>query len=203
LLDKSSLKDWLSRSDLERVTKLLVILACEPDTAQQVNQIRKTALQSGLPEAKNWNISHILKHSDGRVANIGDGWVLTGAGKESVGHLIGKIEKQASDLRDALPSIKGEETREFVLEAIQCYEGKNRRAAVVLSWVGAISVLYSHTVDSHLSAFNAEATKRDAKWRPAKNADGLGRMKEHDFLDVIESLSIIGKNVKRGTPILP
>ena len=31
----------------------------------------------------------------------------------------------------------------------------------------------------------------------AKNADDLTRMKEHEFLQVLESISAIGKNVKR------
>lgn len=49
----------------------------------------------------------------------------------------------------------------------------------------------------HLVAFNAEAQRRDPKWRSAKNADGLARMGESDFLNILEHLSVIGKNVKQ------
>jgi hypothetical protein len=38
--------------------------------------------------------------------------------------------------------------------------------------------------------------RRDTKWRAAKTVDDLSRMKEFDFLQVISSISIIGKNVK-------
>ncbi len=31
----------------------------------------------------------------------------------------------------------------------------------------------------------------------AKQQDDLGRMKEHDFLDICESIGILGKNVKQ------
>lgn len=49
---------------------------------------------------------------------------------------------------------------------------------------------------SHLAAFNAEAVKRDPKWRTAKNADDLARMKEFDFLQILPAIGVLGKNVK-------
>jgi hypothetical protein len=71
------------------------------------------------------------------------------------------------------------------------------RAAVVLSWVGAIGVLYDHVVAYELVSFNAVATRRDAKWKLAKLNDDLSRMKEYDFLNALEAISVIGKNVKQ------
>jgi hypothetical protein len=60
-----------------------------------------------------------------------------------------------------------------------------------------MSVLYDYVVKRKLADFNAEAKRRDSKWRDARSADGLGRMKEHDFLDIIEAVGVIGKNVKQ------
>jgi hypothetical protein len=48
-----------------------------------------------------------------------------------------------------------------------------------------------------LAAFNAEAIRRDAKWKTAKTRDDLARMKEADFLNVLEAISVIGKSVKQ------
>ena len=59
-----------------------------------------------------------------------------------------------------------------------------------------MSVLYDQVVKSHLAAFNAEATKRDVRWKVAKTADDLARMKEHEFLQVLAAISVLGKNVK-------
>jgi hypothetical protein len=70
------------------------------------------------------------------------------------------------------------------------------RAAVVLSWAGAVALLYDYVVANHLAAFNIEANKRDAKWKSAKNSDDLALMKEFDFLQILQALSIIGKSVK-------
>jgi hypothetical protein len=59
-----------------------------------------------------------------------------------------------------------------------------------------VSVLYRHVLSNCLPAFNTEATRRDAKWKTAKNADDLALMKEHDFLNVLEAISVVGKSVK-------
>ena len=59
------------------------------------------------------------------------------------------------------------------------------------------AVLHTHVVDKHLTAFNAEAKRRNKKWKDAKTSDDLGLMKESDFLDILQHLSIIGKNVKK------
>ncbi len=101
--------------------------------------------------------------------------------------------------RVAEPSSKVKEpvTAAFIEEAIRCYEQQLYRAAVVLSWVGAVSVLYHLVVSKHLAAFNAEATRRHQKWKPATTPDDISRMKEKDFLDILDHMSVIGKNVKQ------
>ncbi|MEJ2653513.1 MAG: hypothetical protein P8173_17520, partial [Gammaproteobacteria bacterium] len=96
-----------------------------------------------------------------------------------------------------LHNLKNPDTRAFVEEAIRCYEAGSLRAAVVLSWVGAVSVLYAHVHKSKLADFNIEAQRRFAKWRLAKTADDLARMNEHDFLAVLDSISVFGKSVKQ------
>ena len=50
---------------------------------------------------------------------------------------------------------------------------------------------------SALEAFNAEAKRVVPGWKVAKTTDDLGRMSEHDFVERIAALSIIGKNVKK------
>jgi hypothetical protein len=57
--------------------------------------------------------------------------------------------------------------------------------------------MHVHVVKNIFSPFNAEARRRDSRWKDAHNADELGRMKEHDFLDVLEAVGVIGKNVKQ------
>jgi len=200
LVDRASLKDPLARNDLKRLDKVLLIVSCDSNAAKTVGQIREIARESGLSKAKMWNLSAILAKSDGCAVRVKGGWELTSTGKSYVSSLLANDSttpiKKAAALRAALPKIKDADTRAFLSEAVECQERELYRAAVVFSWVGAISLLYLEVVNKHLSVFNAEATRRDAKWRPATNRDGLARMNEHKFLEVIEAMSIIGKNVK-------
>jgi hypothetical protein len=102
----------------------------------------------------------------------------------------------ATDLRSELAKIKNATTRAFAEEAIKCYEDNLYRSAVVMSWLSAIDVLYDLVVTKHLTNFNKQALRIDPKWKLAKSADDLARMKESDFLDRIVGISVIGKNVK-------
>jgi hypothetical protein len=57
-------------------------------------------------------------------------------------------------------------------------------------------VLHHHVHQNHLAAFNAEAKRVNVKWKPANSQDDIGKRGESDFLNRIEALSIMGKNVK-------
>ena len=205
---RSSLRDVLHQKGLKRRDQLLLILADgnDADVAKAVSEIKQIAMSNGLREAKNWNVSLTLERTtkeekEKRAVRIDKGWLLTSAGYdylESQGLLTAPVPKvTAADLRQHLNTINNVETVEFLREAIVCVEAKLFRAAVVLSWVGAISLLYKQVVRHRLADFNAEAKRRDPKWRDAVTADDLARMKEHSFLDILENLSILGKNVKQ------
>lgn len=103
----------------------------------------------------------------------------------------------ATRLREHLPSIEDQDTQRFVGEAIGCIEHGLHRSAVILSWVGAVSVLHSHVLSSRLADFNSTASQFVSKWPEAKTLDDLCRMRESTFLEVLASLSIIGGDVKR------
>ena len=123
---------------------------------------------------------------------------MTDAGRTEVGRLAGTAVAPvaASKLRTQAAKIVQADIKAFVEEAIGCVEQHLYRAAVVLSWVGALAVLYDHVVAKELAAFNAEAKRRNMKWKDAKTADDLALMGEYDFLQVLEAISVIGKSVK-------
>lgn len=202
MLTLQDLKDLLHLPGLSRREQLLLILAHSPDTPMPTYQIKELAIQSGLREANKWNISDILRKSRPYVILTEVGWELTTPGLDHVNGvaapLIGSPKpKVAVILRQHLSAIKDPAIKSFVEEAIACMELRLYRSAVVLSWIGAASILQKHIVDNRLQDFNQEAFRRNSKWRNAKNSDGIGRMKESEFLDILEALSIIGKNVKQ------
>lgn len=199
MLNTSGLKSWLHR-DLPRLEKLLLVLATF-DGPASVSNLRERALAAGFKLPKQWNPSSILGGSKGRAIRVPKGWELTETGAAhlrslGVSSLSAGAARVASDLRAHLANIQNQTTRAFAEEAIKCHEAGLNRSAVVMSWLAAVDTLQRVTVKTHLSAFNTEAKNRDSRWKAAVNSDGLGRMKESDFLDVLVAIGVIGKNVK-------
>lgn len=202
-LNKEDFQALLADSEIPRLDKLLLILFSDSESPKSVSKIKEIGTSNGLRECVKWNISDSLGKAKGKATLIKSDWVLTAPGRK---HLVNqkyiveqktKLANDVADLRSHAASIKNVQTKSFVEEAISCLEANQKRAAVVYSWIGSVSLLYDHVVNHHLAAFNAEAVKRDVKWKTAKNADDLSKLKEFDFLTILEAISVIGKNVKQ------
>lgn len=196
-----SLKDLLSDPGYSRQEKLLLCLAVDSASPKEVAQIRTYAVEAGVTEAKKWNVSDVLSRAKRLAIRTRDGWELTSEGRKKVAELSGAFSavvspRVAASLRHHLSAIADDETREFVEEAVRCFEARLYRAAIVLAWVGAVALLQDHVLKHQLAPFNAEALRRDPKWKAAKTRDDLARMKEYEFLQHLEGISAIGKSVK-------
>ncbi len=182
--------------------QLLALLAVNPAAPIHVERIKERCVEAGLPKLAKKNISDILSRSNGLAARTAAGWELQQPGLIRVRKLAQDVHvnlvvtHSSQSLRSHADSIKDALTRSFVMEAIICFEARQFRAAVVFSWAGAIALLHQHVFATKVAEFNTEAIRRDTKWRHAKQQDDLGRMKERDFLDVCESIGVMGKNVK-------
>jgi hypothetical protein len=201
LLPLDCLKDVLSQ-DLTDRDKVLICLAVAPAGARSVSDLRALAITAGWRASRRKNLSAVLRRASGLAVRVDNGWLLTSAGCQHVAKVAGPFLNSAppripSSLRAHLVRVREPDTRAFVEEAIASFETRQYRAAVVLSWVGAVSLLRHRAISHCLADFNEEAVRRDPKWKPAKNADDLGSMKEDTFLDVLQSISVIGKNVKQ------
>lgn len=186
---------------LSETDRLLIVLMFLGDGAHEVRNIREAAITLGVRQAKNWNISQKLARAKNKAINLPRGWELSDEGRQHLGALgISKnsvVTKQAASLRNLLPNIKSEKNRDFVAEAVSCLERGNLRAAVVLSWVGAISVLYDYVIQHKLTSFNTEWVKRlPLKNKPITCVNDLSDIKEDTFLDILHTISLIGKSVK-------
>lgn len=198
LLKSDELKQWLHK-DLGKLDKVLLVLATqeEPVAVSKINEIAEAA---GFRAIRKWNVSATLSAFRGKAIRT-SGWELTNAGRMHVRSLgVASISPAAMqvavDLRAHLSKVTDQQTREFVEEAIKCHEAELYRSAIVMSWLGAVDVLQKHVHQHHLAAFNAVSTRVDSRWKAAASQDDIGKMAEGNFLDRIEALSIIGKNVK-------
>jgi hypothetical protein len=66
-----------------------------------------------------------------------------------------------------------------------------------MSWLGAVAILHDAVISSHLSTFNKETQRVNPKWKIAVTSDDLGLMTEFVFLERLQGISVIGKNVKQ------
>ena len=194
------LEDWLYR-DLRRVDKLLIII-CLLGGAYQVKDIKKHAQQAGFKIPESWNISGLLKATNGLAIRKNLGWEITSKGRSHLLNLGVPLENSlpkntSNELRNLLVCISNPQTKEFLEEAILCVEHSLHRAAIVMTWSAAIYLLRVEVIKSHLSNFNKEATRINSNWKIARNEDDLSLMKESDFLDRLENISVIGKDVKQ------
>jgi len=195
------LKELLHTARLPRRDAIALILATKEGVPIPAVEIINIGKASGLDNIGTWNVSQYLVQNKGFFLKFPTGWELGPSGKQHAATLIGKLSGGQpaiinQSLRLLIPKLPNEEAKAFVGEAISCYEAKCYRAAVVLSWVGAVAILHNHVIKNCLSAFNTEAVARDGDWKPAKTADDLGLMKDDRFLDILVKISVLGKNEK-------
>lgn len=203
MLTLEQLKQAVHQEGITKTDIALLCVAAAGGKGAPTAAVKKFALDAGVKGAKLLNFTAHLNSAEDKVFKTPQGWELTEVGRK---YVAGRAAQQltsspaaneAQSLRAQLPKLKSDNVRTFLTEAIVCAEQSLFRAAVVLSWVGAMALLYESVVSKHLTAFNAEAAKREPKWKNAKTADDLGRMKEALFLDVALDISLIGKNVKQ------
>jgi hypothetical protein len=202
-MDKAELESALHQAGVGVRDKILFCLSLEPQRPRELADIRLVAQEAGWPQAKKANLSAYLAQAKGLVAKMPTGWKLTDAGKL---HVV-KAAKlpsgpappaSTSKLRAHLPKIQNADVATFVEESIKCLEYGLLRAAAVMSWVGAVGVLYDYVLKNKLAEFNAAgAAKHQGKWKPVATFDDLADIKESNFLELAESGSVIGKSVKK------
>jgi hypothetical protein len=203
LLTIEQLKQAVHRKKVTKTDAALLCVAAAGAKEASTLTVRSLALDAGVKGAKTTNFHAHLYSAEDKVFKSPKGWELTDAGRTYVAALAAEelsaspAAVEAQSLRALLPKLKNEDARLFLAEGIVCAEQTLFRAAVVLSWVGAVALLHDYAAGKKLDAFNAEALRRDKKWKPAKTAEDFGRMKEATFLEIAAAVSMIGKNVKQ------
>lgn len=166
-------------------------------------EIREYAVGLGFREITKWNISDILRKEIPRCVLKPTGWSLTEKGERHLSDLGYSIQsplvsKTRGDLEKHVQQIADSERKEFAQEAVACFNSGLQRAAVVLSWVGAIHILEEHIVAHRLSQFNAAGKARFGKsFREVLSIEHFTRMQEVDILQVSEDTGVIDKSMKK------
>ncbi|MBM3568209.1 MAG: hypothetical protein FJX46_05565 [Alphaproteobacteria bacterium] len=159
----------------------------------KIKEIRDAGVKLGFREIQTINVNSHLNGTRGKATLLPDGWELTESGRE---YLLGKgCLKSVTALTPLLRKVEQyvtgitlKETKEFINESIECANRQLYRAAVVLSWIGAVSILHHYVLKNYLTEFNKEAIEKKLIKKPIKNQDGLTKIGENDFLQVIQAI---------------
>lgn len=190
----------------------LVVLSLLHHTEQPATPkaIIELGLRVGKREVQRWNVSDILARAEhaGLTRKLPSGWKLLPDGvdllkAEGLDLDAAMIVVTRHALNAHLVTVADSERKRFLQEAIGCFEGKNWRASVVFSWVGAAYILQEHAFNHHLTAFNtagaALTSSGSPKFRDFKQIKSMAdfdSLKEADFLQICQDASVISKSEK-------
>ena len=201
-----SLSNGESHTDLLQLAatnrdKVLVLLS-SIEAPCKIRDLKAIAIGMGFRRARSLNISDVLARATPYAVNLRDGWQITSLGRRylaergllsaNTGHPV-----DPPNLRNSLMQVANDRTVGFLDEAIKCHENRLHRAAVIMSWIGAIALVQQHVVEVHLDEFNEIANRKNKGWKSAKTANELGQMRESEFLNRLSEISVIGNDVKK------
>lgn len=154
-----------------------------------------------MKHARKINFSAVLSRAKGLACRTKQGWQLTQPGEKRMAEVAATcafgspVSVQVRQMRGLLDRLRDGNIRAFLAEAIECAERGLFRAAIVLAWIGAIGLLHRRVVERYLATFNEAARRRDRNWTDAQTADDLCRMRDAVFLEVAESISLLGRSL--------
>src|SRR5690349_12151533 len=137
--------EFLSRSGLSREDCLLAVLYSF-DGPASVGRARERAAAVGIRSIGKWNISQVLTRAAGRVVRVPTGWQLTDLGKKrlaevGLGNRSPLVRETSLALRAVVQTITDQRRRDFIADALLCFDKGAFKPAVVYAWVGAAWVL--------------------------------------------------------------
>jgi hypothetical protein len=199
-----NLKRILPKKAISKYCKLLAILYFEKSSPKTIKGIKDIARNHGLSIGQEWGLLDTLRflRDDEYAIRLPDlGYEITEEGEKVLikeGLIaISAIEDKQLCLRQYAHEITSSRTEKFIVECIQALELGLLRAAVILSWSGAICILHEEVFKNHKDEFEAELIRRNPKTKSLKTLDDLSEVKEYDFLQIASSISLVGKNVKQ------
>jgi hypothetical protein len=103
-------------------------------------------------------------------------------------------------LRGLVAKLSTQEERDFLQEAIDCYEIGAKRAAIVMVWILTMHHLFRHIFAHGLAAFNAELAKvkdKRVKVSVVTKLDDFSDIPEGIFIELTRAAGIISNDVRK------
>ena len=140
------------------------------------------------------HLSEGVKNRKGRPARYvkaAGGYVLERNVRERIAASVTKrptAVKFAADLRTAVATIKDAAVKDYLEEAVGCFESGFHRAAIVFAWSAAYSLFRQWLFDKHVASINGAM----ATWRQPQKIANISDFEEHKEDTVITTARTAG-----------
>jgi hypothetical protein len=109
-------------------------------------------------------------------------------------------KETSSTLRSLTGKLVVTPERDFLDEAIKCYEAKAYRAAIVMAWILTLDHLQEYILKHHLAQFDTALAKvKDKRVKVSKIAgkDEFSDIPESKFIEIARAAGIINNDVRK------
>lgn len=148
-------------------------------------------------------LSEGLKGKPPKYIRVKGGYKLQRHMREDLSRKLGaeKVTAQTSaTLRGLEHQLPEGADKDFLKEAIECFEAGANRATIVMVWILAMDHLFTYILARKLTEFNAalaQNTDKSVKVKVITQRDDFTAMKESKFIEFCRTAKIISNDVRK------
>ena len=179
---------------------LTVELGQETTTPKEVAECF-TACDLVVPGNVSARLSEGLKGKPTKYIKTKTGYKLQRHMREALSKKLGAetvTTQTSATLRGLEHKLLTGADKEFLREAIDCFEAGSNRAAIVMTWILAIDHLFAYILAHKLSDFNAALAKdKGVKISSVARRDDFTEIKETKFIELCRAAGIVSNDVRK------
>lgn len=146
-------------------------------------------------------LSEGLKSKPPKYIRANGGYKLQRHMREALSRKLGAetvTAQTSATLRGLEQKLPVGANKEFLKEAIECFEVGANRAAIVMTWILAMDHLFAHILTHKLTDFNAALSKdKGVKIDAVNQRDDFTEIKETKFIELCRAAGIISNDVRK------
>jgi hypothetical protein len=200
-----NISDFDDLSKKEQV-KLLAFFHCVENSKQhfKTNEITLEFEKNSLPKPSNISaeITRLKKAKPKILIETKEGISFHRTARKVLeeAFLEKKHKKEVSNtLRNLIIELSGIEQKNYLEEAISCFEIKSFRASIIMTWLLTIDIIYEFIlIPENLIAFNS-AIQSHGRYKKIiiTKKDDFSNIKETDFIELLRVAKLITNDIRK------
>lgn len=192
----------LSQSALVELFVYFLTVECGQDSAtpKQVAECF-AACDLLVPVNVGARLSEGLKSKPPKYLKANGGYKLQRHMREALSRKLGAetvTAQTSATLRGLEQKLPAGANKEFLKEAIDCFEIGANRAAIVMTWILAMDHLFAHILTHKLTDFNVALSKdKGVKIDAVTQRDDFTEIKEAKFIELCRAAGIVSNDIRK------